>query len=62
MGGAAVIGGTAVSGEKTELLTTFGGSNPDEDTVVRHYDDQADPTPRHLIFGTSTTRRSCRGS
>ena len=42
MGGAAVVGGTAsMSGEKTELLTTFGGSDPDAKTqLFGTYDDQ----------------------
>ena len=54
MGGAAVVGGTAsMSGEKTELLTTFGGSDPDAKTqLFGTYDDQADPDAKTQLFGT----------
>ena len=54
MGGAAVVGGTAsMSGEKTELLTTFGGSDPDAKTqLFGTYDGQADPDAKTQLFGT----------
>ena len=54
MGGAAVVRGTAsMSGEKTELLTTFGGSDPDAKTqLFGTYDDQADPDAKTQLFGT----------
>jgi len=54
MGGAAVVRGTAsMSGEKTELLTTFGGSDPDAKTqLFGTYDDQVDPDAKTQLFGT----------